>query len=929
MLYSEESGPVTGSVPSAYDPVLYVGADGKLNGGFADSAYTDATSSAAVNDGNWHYAVLAAGTSSQSLYVDGALQGTVNATLNASPAWTYAAAGAGFIDGNWPDTSASSPQAEWLTGNLAELTWYPAQLTAAQVSAQWQAAQNSSGLTPVQSSTVTDPGNHLLTWTYDLLNSGRELSRTNAEGAVTSYGYDTRGFQDETDVAGVSETQTGYDTRGNKVSETTCQDQAATLCSTSYWTYYPDDTTTQLTPDPRNDLTLTYADGRSASATDTTYQTKYTYDSAGKLTGETTPPVAGYPSGRTTTDAYTNGTSSTGGYQGAVPPAALPYQETTPGGAVTTTLYYADGDEAQVTDPDGQRTVYAYDGLGRKTSATVYSDTYPGGLTTSYTYNTDGDLATQSEPPVTNRVTGAVHTAQTTTSYNADEDVTTQVTADLTGGDASRTATRAYNAYDQLASLTDPANGHTTYTYDAYGNKASQTDPDGNLTQYAYDGDGHLTTTTLENYTGSPPGSQAAAPLVQESRAYDPAGRLATVTDAMGRQTDYLYLDNDLLAQETQVSPGGSSSFVTEYYGYDGAGNVNEEWTRNGETYTTTAYDAAGRATQQVTDPSGLHRSTVVTYTPDDKQASVTKSGTGSASQTTSYTYDPAGNVLSQSLMDPGAGGPAAWYSLSQSSGTAVPDLIAGGPVASSSGVTWNGNVGTFSGTSGSQVATNGPVLDTTGSFTVAGWVDLTGSTGADQAIASQAAGAGPGFTLGYDHVSGKWALTRPLTDTVGASTAAAESSSAASTGTWTFLTGVFNANTGAVSLYVNGSASGTATDTTPVSAHHAFTIGSAKTGSGQGGWFHGQAGDIQLYPRALSTAEVTALYDSADNGDITTGALSTTWTRDQRGLPTSMTNPDGAVTSYAYDEAGQLAVTTEPASTSESYAGPRSPPAR
>ena len=81
-----------------------------------------------------------------------------------------------------------------------------------------------------------------------------------------------------------------------------------------------------------------------------------------------------------------------------MPPKGLPYQVTTPGGAVTTTLYYADGDVAQVTDPDGQRTVYTYDGLGRKTSQVVYSDTYTSGLTTSYAYDANGDLATQTEP---------------------------------------------------------------------------------------------------------------------------------------------------------------------------------------------------------------------------------------------------------------------------------------------------------------------------------------------------------------------------------------------------------------------------------------------------------------------------------------------------------------------------------------------------
>src|SRR6185437_12445828 len=321
------------------------------------------------------------------------------------------------------------------------------------------------------------------------------------------------------------------------------------------------------------------------------YQTSYTYDSSGKLTKETSPPVAGFPSGRSTTYAYTDGTTGAGGYAGAIPPKGLPYQETTPGGAVTTTLYNSNGDEAKVTDPDGQITLYTYDGLGRKVSENVQSDTYPyPGLTTTYAYDANGNLSTQTEPPVTNRVTGAVHTAQTTTTYDPDDNVLSQQVADLTGGDAARAATRAYNVYDPLATETDPAHSTTRYTYDAYGNKASQTDPGGNLTQYAYDGDGHLLTTTLANYTGSPPGSQAPAPLVQESRSYDPAGRLAQVIDAIGRKTDYTYLDNDLLAQETQVSPDGASSFVTDYYGYDGAGNVNEEWARNGETYTTTAY---------------------------------------------------------------------------------------------------------------------------------------------------------------------------------------------------------------------------------------------------------------------------------------------------------------------------------------------------
>jgi len=923
VLYSEQSAAVSsGATSPSFAPVLYVGADGKLNGEFWMGAASRAISSQnAVNDGKWHYAVLAAGTSSQSLYVDGALQATLAGTLDGA-AQPYVAVGAGYLGGAWPDTSSSTVQVRWFTGDIAEVAWYPAQLTAAQVTGQWDTSKYASGLTPVQTTNVTDPGSNTLSWTYDLLNGGRVLSHKDANGYVTTYGYDTGGFQDETTEDALFVTETGYDVRGNMVSRTTCQDQAANQCSTSYWTYYPDDTSTSLNPDARNDVVLTYADGRSASATDTTYQTKYAYNSNGELTGETTPPVTGFPSGRTTTYAYTDGSTTAGGYNGAVPPKGLPYQVTTPGAAVTTTLYYADGDAAQVTTPDGQRTVYTYDGLGRKASQTVYSDSYPAGLATTYSYNADGQLQTQTGPAVTNRVTGAVHTAQTTTGYDADGNVTSQEVADRTGGDSSRTVTKIYNAYDELASQTDAANATTSYTYDGYGNVASKTDPDGNVTGYTYDGDGNLLTTTLENYTGSPPGSQPAAPLVEESRSYDGADRLAYVTDAMGNQTGYTYYDNGLVATVGYGDPSGDNWHGSHWYAYDGAGNVTEDLTNNDTTDTTYTVDAADRVTQQVTDPAGLDRATTVSYTPDDRQASVIQSGPDGTSQQTSYTYDPAGNTLSQTVTDPGAGGPAAWFPLTQASGTAVADSAAGGQPATASGVTWTGSAAQFTGTSGQQVATAGPVIDTTGTFTVAAWVNLAGNTSSDQAVVAQAAGTASGFSLKYSASSGGWQFTRPLSDTASPSVVTAASGSAAATGTWTFLTGTFDGNTGTVTLYVNGAKSGsTATDTSPISAHGPLLVGADQAAGAAADFLDGQVADVQVYLRALSAAEVSSLYGLGQGGgDVTTGKLVTTWTRDQRGLPTSMTDPDGAITGYSYDEAGRLAVTTDPMVTTETY---------
>ena len=492
--------------------------------------------------------------------------------------------------------------------------------------------------------TVTDPGHNTLTWVYDLLNGGRVLSQTDADGQTTTYGYDVDGFQNEVVNPDGDYTQTGYDVRGNVVSTTTCQDQATSTCSTSYDTYYPDDTSSTLTPNVLNDVLLTSSDGRSASSTDTTYQTKYTYNTLGELISQTSPPVAGFSSGRTTTYLYTDGTTSNGGYQGAIPPKGLQYKVTTPGGAVTTTLYYSNGDVAETTDPDGLQTIDTYDGVGRESTETQYSDSYPNGLETLYTYNKNGQVVTESDPPVTDRVTGAIHTAQTTTTYDVDGDVTSQTVADASGGDASRTVTSTYDAHDMLASETDADQNTTSYLYDNYGNKVQETDPDGNVTQYTYDGNGNLLTTTLENYTGSPSGSQAAASLPEESRSYDPAGRLASVTDSMGRVTSYAYTDNGLLASTTETSSTGTQTFTEESDTYDAAGNLVKKVTDNGATTTNYTVDAADRTTQQVLDPSGLDRTTSISYTPDDEQASVTESGPSGATQATSYTYDPNGN---------------------------------------------------------------------------------------------------------------------------------------------------------------------------------------------------------------------------------------------------------------------------------------------
>src|SRR5205823_640629 len=160
---------------------------------------------------------------------------------------------------------------------------------------------------------------------------------------------------------------------------------------------------------------------------------------------------------------------------------------------------------------------------------------------------------TETDPPVTDRVTGAVHTQVIGYTYDTDSNVLTSTLSDTTGGDPSRTIVHTYNNHDQLATAADGLSHTSSYTYDALGDTATVTDQGGKATAYAYDGAGDLLTSTLHGYTGNPSNPIAPQNLVEESHAYDPAGRLASVTDVMGTTTAYTYYGNNLMASSYTV----------------------------------------------------------------------------------------------------------------------------------------------------------------------------------------------------------------------------------------------------------------------------------------------------------------------------------------------------------------------------------------
>jgi RHS repeat-associated protein len=238
--------------------------------------------------------------------------------------------------------------------------------------------------------------------------------------------------------------------------------------------------------------------------------------------------------------------------------------------------------------------------------------------------------------------------------YDVDGQVTAQTVTDPTGGDASRTVSSTYNGSGQVASTTDAAGKTIRFEYDAYGNMVKETDADGGVTMTAYDAEGRLLTSTLKDYTGDPNNPTPATDLVLASKAYDPAGRLASVTDAMGWVTSYTYTDNNLAAKTARTDPTSGATFVQEDNSYDPAGNLISRVTGDGATTTTYTVDAAGRTTSTTLDPAGLNRTTAYTLSPDDTVLATAVSDASGTVARSEATYDPLGRLASHTVYNDG-----------------------------------------------------------------------------------------------------------------------------------------------------------------------------------------------------------------------------------------------------------------------------------
>ena len=365
------------------------------------------------------------------------------------------------------------------------------------------------------------------------------LAGTSASAATTTYSYDAFGNLTQTAAPLGRTTSSTYDGNGNKISDT---------------------------------------DARSNS-------TNYAYDPLNRLSTTT------YPTSPATTSTKTYD------FRGNV------LTETDQAGHITQHVYDIAGRQTSVTQAYGTSnattTTYAYDNAGRKTSETDAL-----GHTTTYTYDPAGNMTGVSG--VNGSFTYAYDNARNRVS--------------MTDGNGNATQYK-YDARKRLIETDYPDGTKKTNTYDGPGNLASVTDQNGNTVQYTYDASNQLQSVTQTNSPN--------APNNVTSYGYSVLGDLTGLNDANSHLTENRF---DLLSQPvSKTLPDGS---LTETRQYDPAGNLTSLTHFNGKT-TTYAYDSLNRLLSRTPDPTTGEPTVSFTYTATGKRHTMTD-----ASGTTSYSYD-------------------------------------------------------------------------------------------------------------------------------------------------------------------------------------------------------------------------------------------------------------------------------------------------
>ncbi len=286
-------------------------------------------------------------------------------------------------------------------------------------------------------------------------------------------------------------------------------------------------------------------------------------------------------------------------------------------GGITTYVYDAKGNVTSHVDALNGTTAYTYDANDNELTIRDAN-----GLTTTRTFDANNNQLTEANAlGHTTTYAYAPNTRNVTKITDARGKVTDIGYAgngnllSLKDG-AGNVTSLGYDASGNLTSLKNHLNQETKYVYDAKGRKTEETDPAGTKTTYTHDANGNvLTTTTTRVVNGSGgPVSQTITTTRQVDAdgnvtletdsaggitrtTYNALKKPATVTDALGRVTQYGY---DARGHQTSTThPDGKVERKT----FDADGNLTEETDRDGRT-TVHTYDLLKRLTK-TTYPDG------------------------------------------------------------------------------------------------------------------------------------------------------------------------------------------------------------------------------------------------------------------------------------------------------------------------------------
>ncbi|MFJ3394670.1 RHS repeat-associated core domain-containing protein [Leifsonia aquatica] len=508
-----------------------------------------------------------------------------------------------------------------------------------------------------RTTSVTDANGHTASFAYDV--DGNQTSLTDAAGAVTAYGWDAAGNQTSMTDANGHVTAYGYDPAGQLVRVTEGYEAGAR-------------------PSPDVNVVSKYAYDRDGALTRVTdpngHTTEYTVDAAGRTTKEidpvgTTAKWSYTAAGRLAAMVNGNGASTTYTYDGR---GDLKRQNQA--GAVATFEYSANQQLIAMTDPtgtsgwtydkDGRTTTQidqrgghlktAYDAAGQTTRMTL-----PTGQSLDYTYDAAGKVTSQTSPwggltyawDAVGNLTELARSTGVATSYAYDavnrvvDVLHTTPAAAAPASPSPSPKPAAFAASDvqsekcatvagYLSARSAPAageNGMCKHT-NTYLNGRTVPTPENPVAdggalryQYGYDPDGNVTKAT---------------------RTITPAPPVASVTDSSGQPS------TPTPGVPSADAPPAKAKVTSTSYGYDGLDRLTSSKTTSGEK-NTYSYDPAGNRTgwaRSGAADGNFSQSASFNDANRLMQSVTSGSGRGVSGGVASYSYDGAGNRVSQSV---------------------------------------------------------------------------------------------------------------------------------------------------------------------------------------------------------------------------------------------------------------------------------------